>query len=144
MSLNELHFFSVSRPGEDIEMEAMSPNTTNQDHDAVKNLDEIVAENGFENMQMVPMTNPNCQSQEQKQESGGEIIKMAPMSPNPNHEQDNHTKAHMEEKLTRKISEPLIESDTTFSNGEKCCTNTCLETVQEASENTESEGKNFF
>ena len=66
MSLNELHFFSVSRPGEDIEMEPMSPNTTNQDHDVIKNLDEI--ESGFENIQMALMIpNPNDQSQTQDQ-----------------------------------------------------------------------------
>ena len=99
-------------------MEQTSAN--NQDHDAAKNLDEIVAQSGFENIQI------------------------APMSPNPNHEQDNHTKAHMEEKLTRKISELSIESDTSTSNGDNCATNTCRETVQEASENAESEGKKFF
>ena len=81
MSLNELHFFfSVSRPGEDIEMEPMSPKTTNQDHDIVQNLDEIVAKNGFENIEMAIMKpNPNDQSQEQKQENKGENIQMAPM-----------------------------------------------------------------
>ena len=43
-------FFSVSRPGEDIEMEAMSPNTTNQDHDAVKSMDNIVADSDDKNL----------------------------------------------------------------------------------------------
>ena len=133
-------------------MEPTSPNTTNQDHDAVENLDEIVAESGFENIQMAPMSlSPNDQSQEQKQENKGENIQMAPMSPNTNHEsqdqeqeENNQPKARNQEKLTRKISELSIESDTSTSNGDNCATNTCRETVQEASENAESEGKNIF
>jgi hypothetical protein len=135
-------------------MEPTSPNTNNQDHGAVENLDEIVVESGFENIQMAPMSpNPNDQShkQEHELESGGENIEMAPMSPKPNHEsqeqeqeENNHAKACNQEKLTRKISEPTIESDTSSSNGDNCATSTCPETLQEASENAESIGKNIF
>ena len=131
-------------------MEPMSPKTTNQDHDVVQNLDEIVAKSGFENIEMAIMKPiPNDQSQEQRQESGGESIKMA--CPNPNHEsqdqeqeENNHAKACNQEKLTRKISEPLIESDTSSSNADNCSTSMCLETVQKPPENAESEGKNIF
>ena len=99
----------------------------NQDHDAAKNLDEIVAQSGFENIQIAPMSpNPNHESKDQEQK------------------ENNHAKAHMQEKLTRKISEPSIESDTTSSHGDNCASNTCLKTVQAASENSESEGKNIF
>ena len=99
---------------------------------------------------MAPMSpNPNYQSHKQEQESGGENIEMAPMSPKPNHEsqeqeqeENNHAKACNQEKLTRKISEPTIESDTSSSNGDNCATSP--ETLQEASENTESIGKNIF
>ena len=126
-------------------MEPMNPNSTNQDHDAVENLDEIVAKSGFENIEMAIMKpNPNDQSQEQRQESGGESIKMA--CPNPNHEsqdqeqeENNQPKARNQEKLTRKISEPSIEeSATSSSHGVNCATNTCLET-----KNAESEGNHF-
>ena len=33
--------------------------------------------------------------------------------------------------LTIKISEPSIESETAYDNGDNCATNTCPETVQE-------------
>ena len=106
-------------------MEQTSAN--NQDHDAAKNLDEIVAQSGFENIQIAPMSpNPNHESKDQEQK------------------ENNQAKVHIQEKLTRKISEPSIESDTTFSHGDNCATDTCLQTVQEASENAESEGKNIF
>ena len=104
-----------------------SPKTNNQDYDAVKNWDEIVAESGFENIQMAPMSpNTNHESQDQEQE------------------ENNHVKACNQEKLTRKISEPLIESDTSSSNADNCSTSMCLETVQKPPENAESEGKNIF
>ena len=93
----------------------------NQDHDAAKNLDEIVAQSGFENIQIAPMSpNPNHESKDQEQK------------------ENNHAKAHMQEKLTRKISEPSIESATYSSHGDNCATNTCLDT-----KNAESEGKHF-
>ena len=106
-------------------MEQTSAN--NQDHDAAKNLDEIVAQSGFENIQIAPMSpNPNHESKDQEQK------------------ENNYAKAHMQEKLTRKISEPLIESDTSSSNADNCSTSMCLETVQKPPENAESEGKNIF
>ena len=102
-------------------MEPMSPKTTNQDHDVVQNLDEIVAKSGFENIQIAPMSpNPNHESKDQEQK------------------ENNYAKAHMQEKLTRKISEPSIESATYSSHGDNCATNTCLDT-----KNAESEGKHF-
>ena len=76
---------------------------------------------------------------------------MVHMRSNPNQEskdqeqkEDNQPKACNHKKLTRKISEPSIESDTTSRNGDNCSTNTCLKTIQEASEIAESEGKNIF
>ena len=48
--------------------------------------------------------------------------------------------------LTGKISEPLIESETTLNKGDQdnCDANTFLETVQVHSENAESEGNSFL
>ena len=87
--MNELHFFSVSRPGEIIELAPMSPNTThqNQNFDDVQELSEIG------------------------------------------------------ENLTGNISEPLKESETALDGDQdNCDANTFLETVQVHSE---SEGNSF-
>ena len=43
-------FFPASSPGEHIEMTPMIPNTTNQDHDAVKSMDNIVADSDDKNL----------------------------------------------------------------------------------------------
>merc|ERR1719203_586595 len=103
----------------------MSPKTTNQDHDVVQNLDEIVAKSGFENIQIAPMSpNPNHESKDQEQK------------------ENNHAKARMQEKLIRKISEPSIESGTYFSHGDNCATNTCLDTKNAESE-ASSPGENL-
>ena len=41
LSLNQLHFFSVSRPDDIIELAPMSPKTTHQNLDDVKELPEV-------------------------------------------------------------------------------------------------------
>ena len=45
-----IFFFPASSPGEHIEMTPMIPNTTNQDHDAVKSMDNIVADSDDKNL----------------------------------------------------------------------------------------------
>ena len=47
------------------------------------------------------------------------------------------------ENLTGEISEPSIESETASDNRDNSATNMCLETVQEVSEKTGTESKNF-
>ena len=44
---NFSYFFPASSPGENVEM---IPNTTNQDHDAVESMDNIVADNEGKNL----------------------------------------------------------------------------------------------
>ena len=88
LSLNQLHFFSVSRPDDIIELAPMSPKTTHQNQkvDDVQEFPDI-----------------------------------------------------------GKISDSLRESETALHKGDQdnCDANTCLETVQVHSENTESEGNSF-
>ena len=45
-----IFFFPALSPGEHIEMTPMIPNTTNQDHDAVKSMDNIVADSDDKNL----------------------------------------------------------------------------------------------
>ena len=43
-------FFPVSSPGENVEMTSMIPNPSNQDHDAVESLGNIVADSEGKNL----------------------------------------------------------------------------------------------
>jgi hypothetical protein len=77
-----------------------------------------------------------------------ENLEMASVIPNPT-DQDHDAVENLGEiaadsegkYLTSKISEPSIESETAYDNGDNCAKNTCPETVQELSEKTVSEAK---
>ena len=79
----------------------------------------------------------------------GENIKMASVSPNTPHQNQNlddvQDLPEIKENLIGKFSEPLIESETALYKGDQdiCDANTFIETVQVHSENSESEG-NYF